>query len=273
MTDDQQQQVRDMVKRAITAAVPADGFIERRSRPESTYSWKEPSPTAGLAAALKVVAIAQRQAYEYVTALRGEGAITWRGAADVLGIEWSDQYARAERAYELVLGPAPEGSSPFYERRLYWYCRGTGGCGEYITDHGPYNGYPSDCESGHADDCRRHAAEQAAHVAELERQEQLVENADRANKELIAELGEHSFAVETAARGRYVLRHGGQYLGWSTSERLAVALALNDEDVIAEWGSRQSAIDRVFEGTREPARGRAWWLATVRAAATGETDQ
>lgn len=264
---DPQQQLRDLVKKAIQAAVPADQMVERKHRPDSDYTWCEPSPRAGLDAALQVLAIAQRQAYDSVLGLRAEG-VSWDQAADLLGIEWSEDYVRRERAYELVLGPTPKDSSPWRDRTLYWYCAGPLGCGEFITDRGPYNGYPSDCEDGHADGCRRHAAEIKAHADEQDRAEERARIMDQASKDLAG----HHFAEETVKRARYVQAHGGRYLGWSTSENLAVALALNDDERLNEWGSRESAIDRVFQGTSTPPEGIPWWLATVRAAATGETD-
>ncbi len=265
---DERKRVRELVDQAIRAVIPPDQQVERRSRPESEYSWKEPTPNAALNAALLVIEIAQRKAYEAVLGLRAEGT-TWQQAADLLGIEWSDQYARRERAYELVLGPAPKDSGLWRDRYLYWSCGGPNGCGKYITDRGPYNGYPSDCEDGHAENCRRHTAEREAHERGLELREERDRVADKAMKELEG----HHFAVETVERARYVLSHGGRYLGWSTSEILAVALALHDDEQLESvgWSSRESALDRVFQGTRTPPQGTGWWLATVRAAATGET--
>ena len=261
--------VRDLVDRAIRAVIPPGQQVERRTRPESTYSWQEPSPLAGLHAALLVAETAQRKAYEFVLGLRSEGSATWQDVADLLGIEWSDQYARRERAYELVLGPAPEDASPWRERNLDWRCGGADGCGEYITDRGPYNGYPSDNEDGHAESCRRHAAEQEAYVRELELREERDRVADKAMNEI-----PEGFGKETVRRARHVLAHGGRYLGWSTSELLAVALVLRDDDELKRIGSssRESALDRMFQGTPEPREGRAQWLATLRAAATGEND-
>jgi hypothetical protein len=36
----------------------------------------------------------------------------------------------------------------------------------HITDRGPFESHPEDCESGHAEDCSRFAAELAAWQAE-----------------------------------------------------------------------------------------------------------
>ncbi len=261
--------LKELVKRAIQSAVPRHELVERRIRPESDYSWHEPSPRAGLTAALEVAAIAQRAAYEYVLALRGEG-ISWKKAAELLGIEWSSEYVQAERAYELVLGPEPEGSRGFSGRNLYWRCGGPAGCGNYITDRGPYDGYPSSCEDGHAEDCRRHADERKAFEREMEEREERWRVAAAAKEKLLG----NDFALATVQRAEYVQSHGGRYLGWSTSETLAVALVLRDTAMMERMGfsTLKSAKERVFAGMRQ----RAWtpdtWIKKVRAAATGRLD-
>lgn len=261
-------EVRSLVEKAIRAAVPPDRLVERKFRPDSDYAWQEPAPAAGLSAALAVVKIAQEHAYKFVLGLRGEGT-SWREAADLLEIPWSDQYWRPERAYELVLGPEPEGGSRFHARSVYWRCGGPLGCGQHITDRGPYNGHPIDNEDGHAENCRRLAAEGEAYLRECEKREEQARVADEAMATLADDFGR-----QTVLRARWVLAHGGQYQGWSTSETLAVALALHHDDLLKEQGyrSRESAADRVFEGMSDTPGDRGWWLATVRAAATGETD-
>ncbi|SEP53368.1 hypothetical protein [Amycolatopsis saalfeldensis] len=60
------------------------------------------------------------------------------------------------KAFESVTGQTP-GLAKM--QTLTWRC---GSCNQKITDHGPY-GHPSDCESGHADDCARHDQEAAAY--------------------------------------------------------------------------------------------------------------
>ncbi|WP_433067269.1 hypothetical protein [Dactylosporangium sp. CS-033363] len=259
MTEADTTRVRDLVDQAIRAAVPPDQAADR---------WSKLAPAAGLAGALAVVEAAQRQAYQYVLKLRGEGT-SWEQAADLLGIGWSDDYVRRERAYELVLGPDPDGDRPRYNRNVYWHCGGPVGCGKYITDHGPYDGNPADTEAGHAHGCGRHANEVAAYHRASELREEQDRVADEAMERL--KLEEDRFGVETAARARWVVSHGGQYQGWSTSETLAVALVLADDKQLAVQGwSREEATRRVFQGTRPPADGPASWLARVRAAATGE---
>jgi hypothetical protein len=255
--------VRSIVDKAVRAATPPDQMLDRRIRPESEYSWPEPTPLAGLRAALTVVRLAQQQAYKFVLGLRGEGT-SWREVADLLDIPWSDEYSRAERAYELVLGPDPEESSAFYTRNLYWHCGGPLGCGKYITDRGPYNGHPQDNEDGHAEDCRRLVAEGQAYERERDEREEQA----RVMDEAMDRLTDDAFGRETAKRARYVLAHGGQYRGWSTGETLAVALVLRDDAMLKKHGysTRRAAVSRV-----NPPGNPSTWLATVRAAATGLT--
>jgi hypothetical protein len=257
--------LQSAVERVIRSAVPPDQQVERRARPESEYSWREPTPAAGLRAALAVVELAQQQAYKFVRGLRSEG-VSWREAADLLSIPWSDDYSRTERAYELVLGPDPEGSSRFHARCVYWSCGGPFGCGKYISDRGPYNGHPVDNEDGHAEGCLRLAAEGRAYVREQEEAEERDRVADKAMEQLAGDI----FGLETAHRVRWVLAHGGAYQGWSTSETLAVALVLGHTEQLKEMGysTQKAAMERVGRGMSNVPRR---WLTTVRAAATGKT--
>lgn len=256
-------QVRSIVDRAVKAAVPADQMVERKIRPESDYGWPEPRPLAGLQAALTVARLAEQQAYRFAVGLRGEGT-SWREVADLLDIPWSDQYSRPERAYELVLGPEPG-----HVRSLYWTCGGPDGCGRYVTDRGPYNGHPLDNEAGHAGGCRRLAIEGEAYVRECEEREERARVMDEAMPLVVDHFGR-----ETVKRARYVLEHGGRWLGWSTSESLAVALVLHDDDQLAAHGypTQREALRRILDDMSTPPADPAMWLRTLRAAATGLTD-
>ena len=124
-----------------------------------------------------------------------------------------------------------------------------------------------DNEDGHAEGCRRLAAEVEAYERECERREEQARRADKAMGQLV-----DAFGKETARRARWVLAHGGRYQGWSTSETLAVALVLHHDDRLREQGysSRRAAADRLFSHMCNPPRNRAQWLQTVRTAATGE---
>lgn len=257
--------VRQLVDRAVKAAVPADQMTTRKIRPESDYGFPEPRPLAGLQAALSVAHLAQHQAYTFAKGLRGEGS-SWDDIADLLEIEWSEDYTRRERAFELVAGPASRNG---YDRYVFWTCGGPRGCGERISDRGPYNGYPSDNEDGHAEGCRRLAAEVEAHHQQQDEWERRSEVMDEAFP-----LVTDTFGKETVQRVQYVQSHGGRYRGWSTSETLAVALVLRDDEQLAAVGyaSHQEALRRIMSGMSMPPRDPAGWLATVRAAATGLRD-
>lgn len=259
-------QVRAIVDRAVKAAVPADQMFERKIRPESDYGWPEPRPLAGMQAALTVARMAQDQAYKFAKDLRGEGS-SWREIADLLEIPWSDEYSRPERAYELVAVATP---GTFSSARVYWTCGGPGGCGQYVTDRGPYNGYPADNEDGHAEGCRRLAAEGEAYLRDQEEREER----DRVMDEAMGKVTD-SFGQASVKRARYVQAHGGRYQGWSTSESLAVALILRDVDQLSAHGysTPREALRYVVSGMTRPPQDPAAWLRTLRAAATGETTQ
>lgn len=258
--------VRQLVDRAVKAAVPAHQMTTRKIRPESDYGFPEPQPLAGLQAALTVARLAQDQAYTFAKGLRAEGS-SWADIADLLEIRWSEEYPhREERAFELVAGPASPSS--FYGPYVFFTCGGPQGCGERITDRGPYNGYPSDNEDGHAEGCHRLAAEVEAYRREQDEQERRAEVMDEAMTRVTDPFGQ-----ETVKRVRYVQSHGGRYLGWSTSETLAVALVLRDDELLERIGyrTRDEALRRIMSGMSAPADP-AGWLATVRAAATGLQD-
>lgn len=258
-------QVRGLVDRAVKAGVPADQMYERKIRPESTFGYPEPRPRAGLQAALLVVRLANAEAYKFAKGLRGEGT-SWLEIADLLGIPWSEEYSRRERAYELVAGPADNRRGAYADLRVFWTCGGPNGCGQYVTDRGPYDPHPRDNETGHADGCARVAAEVAAWEWETEERERR----DRIMAEAMEKVTD-SFGRESVERARYVESHGGRWLGWSTSESLAVALILNDADQLAAHGynTKKAALDRIMSGmSRQPANPAAW-LRLLRAAATG----
>lgn len=251
--------VRQWVDRAVIAAVPAGQMTADK------YGLAGPRPLAGLQAALSVARIAQDKAHTFAKGLRGEGS-SWDEIADLLDIPWSEDYARRERAFELVAGPA---SSFSYSQYVFFTCGGPRGCGQRITDRGPFNGYPSDNEDGHAEGCRRLAAEVEAYRREQDAREHRDEVMDEAQARVT-----DAFGKETVQRARHVQAHGGRYLGWSTSETLAVALVLRDDEQLAAVGyrSHDEALRRILSGLSNPPSDPAGWLATLRAAATGLED-
>lgn len=254
-----------LVDKAIRAAVQPGGMVERRMRPESTITWEEPSPLAGLNAGLAIIRIAEQRTYACAVKLRGEG-ITWAAIADLLGVPYSDSYARLEHTYELVRGPIPDGSGPWYEHNVHWECTGPGGCGRYITDRGPYESHPADNESGHADDCTRASMEAEEHERAVEERERRADVAEQAYAAIVDPRDR-----ATVDRCRWSLRRGGEISGkLSTSEQLAVALVLGDDDFLSRtaFKTRVDAIERVY-GATYPANVEQR-LAAMRAAVTGE---
>ncbi len=251
------------VDKAIAAAVAPGGLVERRGRPESTFTWHEPSPLAALHAGLAVIAMAERRTYAAAVKLRGEGT-SWAAIADLLSVPYDDGYVRLERTYELVAGPVPDDAGPFYEHNVHWECGGPLGCGRYITDRGPYESHPADNESGHADGCRRAAAEAEEHERVVEERERRADIAEQAYAAIV-DPGDRA----TVDRARWSLRRGGQINGkLSTSEQIAVALVLDDDDFLSRtaYKTRAEAIKRVYETTPARVEKR---LAAMRTAATG----
>jgi hypothetical protein len=257
--------VRQLVDRAVQALVPKDQMTVRKYRPESTYGFPEPKPLAGLEAALTVARVAESRAHGFATGLRGEGS-SWAQIADLLGIGWSEDYVQRERAFEVVAGPV---SNVSYDRYVFFTCGGPLGCGARVTDRGPYNGSPDNNEDGHGEGCRRLAAEVEAYHAEQDAREHRYMVMDAAMPRVT-----DAFGRETVTRARYVLSHGGRYLAWSTSETLAVALVLRDDERLEAVGysTREGALRRILDGTGTPPADPAGWLATLRAAATGYED-
>lgn len=255
--------IKRLVDQAVRAAVAPDDIVERPAFPGALSTWPEPVPMAGFTAARQVVALAEQQVHKYALQLRGEGK-SWRELADLMEIPWSDEYSRPERAFELVAGP-DDGSAWSRGPTVFWYCGGPLGCGAHVTDRGPYNGYPTDDVDGHAADCHRLETE----INAYEREQHDRERRGAVMDEAYAKLAVNSVERATADRARYVQAHGGRYLGWSTSESLAVALVLNDTDALARHHhDRATAIQRVGVGWMGPDPEA--WLALIRAAATGE---
>lgn len=92
---------------------------------------------------------------EACSAARAAG-LPWDALADVLKVD-KELDDRAVAAFEAV---TPEQVGYFRERVFRFKC---GTCNQHITDHGPYDGYPSDCEIGHGTGCARMEAADAAY--------------------------------------------------------------------------------------------------------------
>lgn len=147
--------LRWAVDRAILAHVrESHGEHAVRSRPlRGSTVLSADGPTDyrhGIEAARIAAAAARNEMYSFVRKARGAG-IAWGDLAQPLGIEAGPDESAAEKAFELAAGPR----DPWADRTVGWDCAD---CGAWITDHGPYNGHPDDCETGHTDTCERHAA-------------------------------------------------------------------------------------------------------------------
>ena len=116
----------------------------------------------GVAAARAVMGHAEALMKRYANKARGEG-VPWRDLAGPLNVNTEDEWTSpAEAAFEYVAG---ERWGQFDARRTVWECQS---CGGTVTDYGPYNGHPVDCETGHEDGCRRHTAEIRQHERQIE---------------------------------------------------------------------------------------------------------
>lgn len=119
-------------------------------------------PLQGIAAARRIAGEAHALADRYARHARGAG-MSWRDLAPAL-VDVDEEPAAA--AFEHIAG---EAASPFGQPpTVGWDCQS---CGHRITDSGPYNGHPDDCESGHAKDCTRHRREVDAYLRWIESNE------------------------------------------------------------------------------------------------------
>ena len=104
---------------------------------------------------------AERAARDYVRYARQDGA-SWAQIGEALGLAAEGErtgYDLAAAAYEHAAGQ----SGSWHRPGFAWDCAG---CGQTITDRGPYESHPDDNEHGHTGTCPRHAAALAAWQAE-----------------------------------------------------------------------------------------------------------
>lgn len=163
-TDDPEYALSRGVERTVFALLTAekgsDALTQREISP-GRIALTHTQPTdyaAGVAAARQVEYRARRMAHDYARKARGQG-VSWRDLAEPLGVRVEpDSYEDpAVAAFEMI---APQSSMRFDARHVYWRCTA---CGAEIDDKGPYNGHPTDDETGHAEDCARLAVEIAAY--------------------------------------------------------------------------------------------------------------
>lgn len=153
--DDARWRLTGEVTRLAVAAFGKDVAKVRPIFPgaETTAMMADPLPALWAAKQLQALAAAQitRQARH----ARSIGH-TWQQIGEMLQLPHIDG-PPAEAAFEYFTGGAVSYSTPTFG----WRCLDAG-CGNMITDRGPYDSHPDDCESGHASTCTRHAADLAA---------------------------------------------------------------------------------------------------------------
>lgn len=112
---------------------------------------------AGLGAARLMQRVAEAAIADYAVEARTAGR-TWTEIGAALGLTGEDwPGAVDERAFDQVA----HGGGGWSRSLVRWRCPG---CGQRITDTGPFTSHPADIESGHAAGCARYAADVAAWV-------------------------------------------------------------------------------------------------------------
>ncbi len=151
--------IRELVRRIAVEVfgtseteVPIPGFTAFTDR-------KLDDPLAGIRAALLMRSVAEAQLYDYARSARAAGK-SWVEIGAVLSLP-TGGVPVGEAAFDwLVCGRVPDperdGIRSFRTPSAYWRCST---CGEQVTDNGPFEGHPGNCEDGHAKGCLRHRAE------------------------------------------------------------------------------------------------------------------
>lgn len=151
--------VQTTVHQLLRAQHGRDAVIERPISPRMSTPMPAPADwPQGIATARRVADSARTMMVEYARKARGDG-YAWRDLAEPLGVDGGGSDP-AVAAFELV---APEPYMPFDRRSTYWTCMS---CEQHVTDCGPYEGHPTDNETGHADGCARHHRESMEYEAD-----------------------------------------------------------------------------------------------------------
>jgi hypothetical protein len=113
---------------------------------------------AGVRAAQALAETAVLVGREQAERARGDG-VTWEQIGEALGLEQGPDtasgYDLGIAAFEYFTGEP----GPGYPASFQFCCAS---CGEYITDHGPFDSHPEGNEQGHAEGCVRLAADLTA---------------------------------------------------------------------------------------------------------------
>lgn len=110
----------------------------------------------GMVIALQTARTAEGIARDWARDARGNGS-SWDDVAEALG-RMIRVPEGEDPAIEAFVWVAPRPSMRSDPVRTSWRCES---CDSRITDHGPYDNHPDEIETGHAEDCARHAADLA----------------------------------------------------------------------------------------------------------------
>lgn len=166
---DPDDQARDEGRRAVEAAIlrmarAAGAQIHQRpawpGAAACTISYV--APAAGMRYTQMLIGAARNAEHSYIRYAREQG-LTWQQVGEALNLAAVAEERGAslgEAAFEHATDAGH--ARPFDTLTFYWTCPS---CGQRVSDRGPYNGHPADCEHGHGDRCERFAAAVAAYEA------------------------------------------------------------------------------------------------------------
>lgn len=133
---------------------------ERPAWPGAASTIRYADPAAGIRFARILGDAARHCEHGYVQYARETG-LTWEQVGAALSLEADHGRSPGEAAFEHVTDA--EHARPFADLAFHWTCPA---CSQGVSDRGPYNGHPADCERGHADGCSRLAAAIAEYKAQ-----------------------------------------------------------------------------------------------------------
>lgn len=120
-----------------------------------------PGPTdyaQGMRTALEIARAAENVARDWARDARGAGS-SWFDIANALGRMLPTLDEGEDPAIEAFTWVAPKPSMRFDRVVTTWRCESRD---KRVSDTGPYESHPADNETGHAENCARHATDVAA---------------------------------------------------------------------------------------------------------------
>jgi hypothetical protein len=162
------ERARDEGRRAVDAAIVrmarAAGAPVHERPIAVGYGITAPDtePLAGIGFALMLTDAAGHEIHRYIQRARQDGA-GWRQIGQALRLERDVQERGGDLGAEAFEYAAGSPAQRFDRLWFHWTCPA---CQQAITDYGPYDSHPDDCERGHADGCQRRAAAVAAYQAQ-----------------------------------------------------------------------------------------------------------